>query len=193
MKFIGIYDNIITQNECDTIINYYETHPNKQPGKIGHGIINPNYKDSMDVQTYFSDQLCVHSIINNALKKGLDKYKMEHKSLQYTDLFNLYNRFNIQKYKPGGGFKSWHHETTNFDNYPNKQTTRMLVWMLNLNDCPDGGTMFLEQDYILEAKSCRLSIWPAGFTHVHKGQISNTREKYIATGWFNYVTPENDK
>ena len=61
--------------------------------------------------------------------------------------------------------------------------------MINLNDCSDGGTMFLEQGFTMEAITGRVSIWPSGWTHVHKGQISKIKEKYIATGWFNYETP----
>ena len=29
-------------------------------------------------------------------------------------------------------------------------------------------------------------IWPTDFTHTHRGQISDTHEKYIITGWFGY-------
>ena len=41
-------------------------------------------------------------------------------------------------------------------------------------------------DKTLEAKEGRLVIWPAFFTHTHKGVVSKTQTKYIATGWFNY-------
>jgi len=30
-------------------------------------------------------------------------------------------------------------------------------------------------------------IWPADFTHTHRGIVSKTQEKYIATGWYNLV------
>ena len=30
-------------------------------------------------------------------------------------------------------------------------------------------------------------IFPAAFTHTHRGQKSETEEKYITTGWFNHV------
>lgn len=57
--------------------------------------------------------------------------------------------------------------------------------MLYLNNVPDGGTEFKYQNIILKAKKGDLVIWPAEFTHLHKGVISKTKEKYIATGWFN--------
>ena len=43
------------------------------------------------------------------------------------------------------------------------------------------------QDKILQAKKGKLVIWPTDFTHPHKGVISHTEEKYIATGWFELI------
>ena len=56
--------------------------------------------------------------------------------------------------------------------------------MLYLNNVPDGGTEFKYQNIITPAVKGNLIIWPADFTHTHKGVISKTKEKYIATGWF---------
>ena len=36
------------------------------------------------------------------------------------------------------------------------------------------------------AKKGLTLIWPADWTHLHKGQISQTDTKYILTGWLNY-------
>ena len=30
-------------------------------------------------------------------------------------------------------------------------------------------------------------IWPAGWTHNHRGRISKDKEKYIITGWFSFL------
>ena len=53
--------------------------------------------------------------------------------------------------------------------------------------------MFLEQDFTMEAKTGRVSIWPAAWTHVHRGQVSEENTKYIATGWFNYDIPNPEE
>ena len=63
----------------------------------------------------------------------------------------------------------------------------MLVFMTYLNDVLDGGTEFKYQKLITKAKKGLTLIWPSDFTHTHKGQISNTSEKYIITGWFSYI------
>ena len=43
-------------------------------------------------------------------------------------------------------------------------------------------------------------IWPVDWTYTHRGIVSPTETKYIATGWFNYLpldtvyqTPDNLK
>ena len=43
---------------------------------------------------------------------------------------------------------------------------------------------FLYQNKLINAKKGLTLIWPAYWTHTHKGQISNKNEKYIATGWY---------
>jgi hypothetical protein len=58
--------------------------------------------------------------------------------------------------------------------------------MTYLNDVNDGGTEFLYQKITSPAKKGLTLIWPADWTHTHRGQISKTKEKSIITGWFNY-------
>ena len=66
---------------------------------------------------------------------------------------------------------------------------RILVFMTYLNDVKDGGTEFLYQKLTTPAKKGLTLIWPTDFTHTHRGVISQTKEKYIATGWYAYDTP----
>ena len=139
---------------------------------------------------YFSIENPINKLIYSKIQNVIELYINEHKSLNYTNNFSISDKFNIQKYKPHGGFKTWHHEIDGFNEYPvDLRTTRILVWMINLNNVPDGGTSFLEQNITVQAMLGRIYIWPAAFTHVHKSQISTTSEKYIVTGWCNYITP----
>ena len=87
---------------------------------------------------------------------------------------------NIQKYIEGGGYHQYHQE------HGPRHSLRMLVWMLYLNDSKCG-TEFPQWNKIVKAKQGRLVIWPAFWTHVHRGVTPNKGTKYIATGWFNYV------
>lgn len=98
------------------------------------------------------------------------------------ELTGLHEIINIQKYEPNEGYFAWHCERAN-----DKITmSRELVFMTYLNDVPDGGTHFYNQKRIVKAEKGKTVIWPAGFTHMHKGQISKKHVKYIATGWWNW-------
>lgn len=68
-------------------------------------------------------------------------------------------------------------------------STRELVWMIYLNDMPEGEgeTEFLYQKRRINPKAGRVVIFPAGLTHVHRGLTVYTQNKYILTGWFNKV------
>ena len=86
-------------------------------------------------------------------------------------------RYNVQKYKPGEGFMNWHCEHSGCSS---DAMTRILAWMIYLNDVPDGGTEFLNQETTIKAEVGKLCIC-AYFTHVHRSQVSHTKTKYIAT------------
>jgi hypothetical protein len=60
--------------------------------------------------------------------------------------------------------------------------------MFYLNSIKDqGGTHFDQHNKTLKAKEGRLVIWPAYWTHFHRGVVSKTETKYIATGWCSFV------
>ena len=99
------------------------------------------------------------------------------------DHCNFFEGINLQYYAPGGGFYGNHYER-GFPNYLNRE----YVYMTYLNDVPNGGTYFYYQDKTIEAKRGRTLIWPAHYTHIHRGQISEKHEKYIMTGWMGFPT-----
>jgi len=98
---------------------------------------------------------------------------------------------NLQKYLQGtGGYHHWHSEI-----YPQNASCetlhRVLLWQFYLNDVADGGeTEFLYQGRKVEARKGRLIIAPAGFTHTHKGHVSRSGDKYIATSWILFQRAE---
>ena len=94
--------------------------------------------------------------------------------------------YNLQHYKPGEGFYLWHKENNGFG----KSVFRHLVYMTYLTDTPGGGTEFQEQNLTVPCKKGVTLIWPAGWTHTHRGQISDVHEKTIVTGWLSFLPEE---
>jgi len=90
------------------------------------------------------------------------------------------NDMKVQRVKAGGGFHTWHSEWSKENN------SRMLVYQLYLNTLPEGEgeTEFFQQGVRCKPEAGKLVIWPAGWTHVHRGNPNYSTDKYIITGWF---------
>ena len=191
MDFIGVYENTISPEICTEIIDIFESLELKR-GTSGGNKFNKNIKDSYDHSFLFSDskdtspdKAKTYFITNNILdsiENNIQDYKQKH--IQYPHkmyYWSLWNIFKIQKYIEGGGYHSLHSE----QGIQEDTVKRMLVWMLYLNDS-ECGTEFPQWNTLVEAKQGRLVLWPAAWTHMHKGVTPNIGTKYIATGWFNY-------
>ena len=186
--FISIYDNALSKDECYEIVNEFETSKDKQK----HGVTGPTYEPDPDNKisteiTYFLDD---DSLISNILVKKLriyvEKYKEEYPDIDTAlDAWTAALGYNIQKYRPSEGYFSQHCETHDMLTAP-----RVLVWMFYLNSLDDGGTDFPRYNITTDAVEGRLVLWPSYWTHVHKGHISHTQTKYIATGWFAFQNPD---
>ena len=100
MNFIGIYDDIITPDECGVVRQFYDRHPDKEKGKLGYGFVDPEYKDSMDLYTRFTESLLTHRILYGTLERAYKRYESEHECMKHTDRFSLHDSFNIQRYDP---------------------------------------------------------------------------------------------
>lgn len=96
--------------------------------------------------------------------------------------------FNVQKYESTQFYSRWHCENNGHQSFQ----TRVLAFMTYLNTVTDGGeTEFMYQNMKTKAKKGKTLIWPAYFTHTHRGIPSPTQNKYIVTGWVE-VAPWED-
>ena len=194
MKFTYVKDNVLTPKECERLIKLFHiNHGEFTPGVTqGSYDANKAWKDSTDWCKSFNTEDACDLILKEKLLELTDEYIEQHPGVANVgDEWSLDHKYNIQMYQPGGGFKGWHCEQGGWEDYPDSVsgTNRILVWMIYLNDVPDGGTMSLEQETIIEAVAGRAVICPAYWTHTHKSQISETQKKYIATGWYKFDLP----
>ena len=180
-NFIRAY-NAFSKDNCDEIIAFFENSDKKKEG-ITLGGVNKSIKDSIDLAfmpnaedkifQYYLQELWQKAVIPYAWQfcQGL---------IDSADNLVIKEPVNIQKYNPKGGFKTYHHESCS-----SNSADRVLVFMTYLNYC-NGGTRFLYQGVDIIPSPGLTIIWPAGFTHVHKGLIDDENTKYIITGWINY-------
>ena len=108
-------------------------------------------------------------------------YTKKFGGLNEADPHAIYH-FKMQKTLPGQGYHTWHAE-----NASRLTCNRILAYSLYLNDIDEGGeTEFLYLHKRFKPKQGTFLLWPAGFTHTHRGNPPLKQEKYIITGWVEY-------
>lgn len=153
---------------------------------LGHtgfsgGKIRTEIKDSYDIGLSPHIFDAPFGDYRDYLQKCLEDYCNIFEHSNKVRHFDICENINLQYYKPGGGFKKWHFENSGMGK-------RVLVFMTYLNDLSDeGGTEFLYQNLKIKPQKGLTLIWPAGWTHTHRGIVSKTQTKYIATGWYSFV------
>ena len=166
---------------CDDLIKVFKDNKDHQrPGVVGPPLReDPEEKVSTEVPihpTYDHPTFIVYkSLIGNIIHR----YEKKYPEVEEFSKFGMIESPQIQHYKPGEGFKKWHSERTSGNR-------RCLVFMTYLNTVPEAGTHFKYQDLTTPAEKGLTLMWPTDFTHTHKGQITQTHEKYILTGWLGY-------
>ena len=186
--FIRIWKNFVAREVCDKIIERFEYHLNRQD--LQHLVQNNNWVNSkcrkdqsifLQHEQYKESELC--GIIGNAIDKCAAQYVEEfgHIKEQYITHRKC---FKLQKTPQYGGYHIWHHEQFADDNL--ESHTRELVWTLYLNDMPIGeaDTEFMYQHAKVQPTVGTICIFPAAFTHLHRGLTVYSYPKYIATGWY---------
>ena len=174
---------------CNSIIDFHkqaDTIPGVVgvPGVVGQPdkiFVNPIHKDSEDC-TLLGPVLGQYGI---ELQKVLGEYIKKFPYCNFYEPWQCIEPITIQYYKPGAGYHGIHTERTS--RHP-PMSTRHLVFMTYLNTVTEGGeTEFLQQGIKIQPKTGLTLIWPPDWTYTHRGIVSHTQEKYIVTGWFNFV------
>jgi hypothetical protein len=198
--FIGVFNQAYSQEHCNRYINFF-----KNAEKAGMVVnrqnsenVSPFSKDDLSTtanglhladwviekhpeiaEVYTHSQEFTNVLMNSCLKEycrhypGLAGFPDAEKKLSIQDT-------KIQKTIPGQGYHVWHHE----HGVGGRAHRRLLAFSLYLNDVAEGGeTEFLYQKVRFKPKMGQMLIWPAYFTHAHRGNQPLSGEKYIITGW----------
>jgi hypothetical protein len=185
--FIYFNKNYIPSEICNSIISDFEINQNQALIFNGSEHFSGTHerKDYSCRLSILNRELNQH--INEKLTECLIEY-MEHYSILKSDCLFFSPEIKVQKTPPGGGFHVWHFEDGSYEN-----CDRELVWMIYLNDDFDGGeTEFFYQKLRVIPEKGSILIWPADFTHTHRGNmVLGDKNKYICTGWLNRIPNVN--
>ncbi|WP_115024603.1 2OG-Fe(II) oxygenase [Synechococcus sp. UW69] len=194
MNLIGRYRNAGFESVADAVSEFFQRRLDLQrPGvAFGPKADKEPAKQSTDISLVGidrsdSESFALSQLILRGVTAGLARYLQERplflqccpqRSLFVTPIFNL------QHYAPGEGFKRWHCDWTISDE-ATEPVHRVLAWILYCNDVDEAGTEFHWQDHHEPAERGKLVIFPAGPSHIHRGRVSESASKLIATGWIN--------
>jgi len=178
-----IYQTKINSKLCKDIIKYFhENEKNIVEGHVAGGIIK-EAKESYDLSISYMLNDYPFCEYKNELQRCINEYmKIYPDSYNLVGKYGLIKDYNIQYYKPKTGFKVLHCERST-----KLVSTRILVFMTYLNTVKNAGTYFPNQKFTSECVIGNTLIWPAEWTHAHKGVINTKKDKYIITGWFDFV------
>lgn len=189
-NFIASFDNLVSKEDCKLLIDHFEYLHNINLSHPFRSYSNAPAHMGRQDESIFLNQPEVYSlhygdnIIDNLRDKIWQAYLeyVEHFSIIQSNATHGIITLRLQKTPIGGGFHTWHCE-----HYDSSTSKRILVFQLYLNDVDEGGeTEFLYQNKRIYAKEGTGLIWPAGFTHPHRGNPPISNDKYIITGWFEY-------
>ncbi|HAA93733.1 MAG: 2OG-Fe(II) oxygenase [Rhodospirillaceae bacterium] len=173
---------------CDDIVGLFEANQEKlQEGGIGLGGINKRIKNSTDLviepkDLEREDHVPLMTFMNSLHQCYLSYIEEWDFIASFTPRIHI-GRFNIQRYEIGGHFNQLHSERTTLNTLH-----RLLVWMAYLNDVDEGGeTEFPHYGLKIAPEKGKVIIWPAEWTHAHRGCPVIKGSKYIITGWMHYA------
>ena len=198
MEIIDIYSDKVKEvvSKKEFIKRYNKSVDNKKDNcsLVDTTQIQPqrnNYKTkdmTVDIigEKYYDSSFPLNANLGNFLKKMFDNCYIHYRN-KYSILNELHSHsirnVLLQKTKPGEGYHKWHCE-----NDHTARKDRVCAFMLYLNDVEEGGkTEFLYQNIKIKPEEGKLLIWPAQFTHTHRGNSPISNNKYILTGWIEYV------
>ena len=165
----------IEEDLCDAIISDYEQRQEQSnfDELRGYHRLSNNLMDQDLMKRYMRE-----------LNRVFDFYKKYTWTYEMSTKWSMLPPFNVQKYEPGYCYRPVHIE----EGGPRKgKLIRNLAFVTYLNDIEEGGeTEFIYQDMMIKPQKGLTTIFPAGWTHPHRGYPAPNETKYIITGWSSY-------
>lgn len=188
MNFIEIYKNAYSVDFCNKVIEFYNV-VEKNGFTVNRQVQNNSLKIQQDDNVLFLPgyplvhcDLSICKEFNDIFWEDCYPKYISTYDILKTNKSHLIYGIKVQKTEPGQGYHVWHYEATNKD-----LAHRFLTWTVYLNDTFEAGeTEFLYQQYRYKPSRGDLVIFPAAFTHTHRGNPPIGGTKYIITGWVEF-------
>jgi len=174
-NFVLTVDNIFTKKECEHLINICN---NDDTFKSKHGGIHTNPDGSIGYQ--FVDIDINSFAYNHKINEATNLYMKKYPEVDMTSSHWALTTLRFKLFKKGNSFNNYHSE------HCITHSNRILGIQIYLTE-HDCGTEFYRNKQIIESKVGRVCIFPAFFTHTHKGQPDFLKDRMIITGYYNFT------
>ena len=194
-NFIEIYDNVLPVEVCNLLMSTHDFKLYDNSNVISRATTmdrDPEKLSSTDMylseSSYELDELKIELDIN--IRPKLKEYDRKYNISYVPDTDSTINEdfyikrhtpWNIKKYTaPDDGYNAYHCDWSTHD----IMIRRVVASIVYLNDVKKGGeTEFYHQNVKVKPKQGRLVLFPAFYTHLHKGHKPISNDKYIAMCW----------
>ena len=186
-NFNGIeeYRNVFPIDYCKQLIETFEQRASMQLTEHQTGFKNQDERIFMDMSNHnnmfhVDADLCKF-FYQTVVKTYEEKYGKKYDSLRAV-VQHSPKGMSIQKTRPHQGYHAWHCECADLCT-----SSRVMAYTLYLNSVEEGGeTEFLYQGVKIKPEPGKLAIFPAYYTHPHRGNPIYKGIKYIVSGWYTF-------
>jgi hypothetical protein len=184
-KHVGIFERAIPDDLCDKFIEFYNNAEASGTTRTRQQLNDSGKQHKDDSATAIELAMVLHIDSYEFVRTFFDifwtcyaEYSKEYWPLLEAPSHSVYT-LKLQKTLPKQGYHVWHAENLDRDS-----SSRITAFMLYLNDVDEGGeTEFLFESLRVKPTKGTLLIWPASYTHVHRGNPPLSGVKYVATAW----------
>jgi len=190
--FIGVYEGVLSPEFCDGLIQYYSwCKENNRTWRRGEASANVKNDEACTINPATQHDI---SFIDTNLVGYLREFNDVFWGQCYADYAKKYDTLNsfaqhtiftykIQETRPTEGYHVWHAEQDCMAN-----SRRIAAYIVYLNDVIEGGeTEFLYQSRRVSPSRGTILLFPASYTHTHRGNPPLSGVKYILTGWLEFA------
>jgi len=172
---------------CDDLITYFESNVAAQKAGVTGLGRDLSAKDRIDISIAPNQlELPGNEVLKtyvNSLFACYKDYLAQWPFLEQIGQNLEMGKFNLGRYQRGQHFQKMHAERSGLGSLH-----RVLAWMTYLNDVDEGGeTYFDHYDLTIKPRKGVTLIWPAEWTHAHKGNVLLGESKYMITGWLTFT------
>jgi hypothetical protein len=186
-NFIEVYENVFDETYCNACITLLDkcieqglSRNRQQQDRVSKLVKDDEAYFFPDEEFNFEHSKLSEQFTSTFFNVVCPQYLNKYAILEKCNM-GLYT-MKLQKTLPGQGYHEWHCENMNRDD-----SIRNLTWTVYLNDDFEAGeTEFLYQQYRYKPKMGDVIIFPAAFTHTHRGNPPIGGAKYIITGWLEF-------